>query len=122
MGTGKDIAGAGVSGVKRLPAELLEEQHFLGERLGAEERARLAVGWNVGARLPATGRTLFIARVLEGPGGPPTKAPSLARGSVASKSCANSSPMKGPVNADGSPSGGGPKKSSDCCLSEGRDE
>src|SRR6185369_15100646 len=58
------------------------------------------------------GRTLLTPGSLKVPVTPPTKAPSLAGASVARKSLAKFSPMKGPVNADGSPARGGPKKSS----------
>src|SRR5512146_2663795 len=55
--------------------------------------------------------TLLMPASLKVPDGPPTNAPSLAGGSVARRSWANCSPMKGPVSADGSPAGGEPEQS-----------
>src|SRR6185369_10656311 len=110
IGKGSTGAGAAVSSVS-LPNSSKSSSCCVNDWAPKTGLGKPLVG-TLTAGCRAGGRTLFIPASLKVPVGPPTKAPLLASGSVASTPWAKFRPINGPVRADGSPTGGGPKTSS----------
>src|SRR6185369_4775428 len=111
VGAGKELAGAGaLASSGSLPNSSNSSICWV-NGLAPKSGLGLPLVGTLALVCTAFGRTLFSPASSKVPVGPPRKAPIFVGGN-ARKAWAKFKPIKGPVNTDGSPTGGRPKKSS----------